>query len=131
MDETYSKVRSAGMHLYRAVDSAGNTLEFVLSPHCLDQAAEYFFRTALNGVHTVIPRIISHDASAAGFSREPRSQDWSANCLGLAVAELLPEFSDPVACRAAMPTTWCLYRCPSTTHMEQSLAALKSAPALL
>src|SRR5437879_4538240 len=37
MDETYSKVRSAGMHLYHAVDSAGNTLEFVLSPNCRDQ----------------------------------------------------------------------------------------------
>jgi IS6 family transposase len=32
VDETYSKSRKTWMYLYRAVDSDGNTLEFLLSP---------------------------------------------------------------------------------------------------
>jgi transposase-like protein len=55
VDETYIKVRGEWMYLYRALDSAGNTLEFVFSPFRHAQAAEYFFRKALGGVHTVMP----------------------------------------------------------------------------
>ncbi len=47
VDETYIKVRGTWIYLYRAVDSAGNTLEFMLSPHRHAEAAEYFFRKAL------------------------------------------------------------------------------------
>jgi transposase, IS6 family len=32
VDETYVKVKTVWMYLYRAVDSQGNTLEFLLSP---------------------------------------------------------------------------------------------------
>jgi len=32
VDETYIKVRGTWMYLYRAVDSDGNTVEFMLSP---------------------------------------------------------------------------------------------------
>jgi IS6 family transposase len=32
VDETYIKVKKVWMYLYRAVDSQGNTLEFLLSP---------------------------------------------------------------------------------------------------
>ena|SRR5260370_40091255 len=32
VDETYVKVKKVWMYLYRAVDSQGNTLEFLLSP---------------------------------------------------------------------------------------------------
>ena len=32
VDETYIKVKKLWMYLYRAVDSQGNTLEFLLSP---------------------------------------------------------------------------------------------------
>jgi transposase-like protein len=53
------------MYLYRAVDSAGNTLELVLSPHRHVQAAEYFFRKALGSPHTVMPRVINVDKNAA------------------------------------------------------------------
>ncbi len=65
VDETYIKVRGTWMYLYRAVDSAGQTLEFVLSPHRHAQAAEYFFRKALGGAHTVMPRVINVDGNAA------------------------------------------------------------------
>jgi len=65
VDETYIKVRGTWMYLYRAVDSAGQTLEFVLSPHRHAGAAEYFFRKALGNSHTVMPRVINVDKNAA------------------------------------------------------------------
>jgi len=33
VDETYVKVKRVWMYLYRAVDSQGTTLEYLLSPH--------------------------------------------------------------------------------------------------
>ena len=53
------------MYLYRAVDSAGNTLEFLLSPTRDTQAAKRFFSKALNAAHTVTPRVITVDKNAA------------------------------------------------------------------
>ncbi len=47
------------------MDSAGTTLEFVLSPQRHAPAAEYFFRKALGGAHTVMPRVINVDGNAA------------------------------------------------------------------
>ena len=47
VDETYIKVKKVWMYLYRAVDSQGNTLEFLLSPTRSAQAAKRFFSRAL------------------------------------------------------------------------------------
>jgi IS6 family transposase len=43
VDETYIKVRKVWMYLYRAVDSQGNTLEFLLSPTRDAESAKRFF----------------------------------------------------------------------------------------
>jgi transposase, IS6 family len=43
VDETYVKVKKIWMYLYRAVDSRGNTLEFLLSPTRDAEAAKRFF----------------------------------------------------------------------------------------
>ncbi len=48
MDETYVKVRKTWIYLYRAVDSQGNTLEFLLSPRRDAEAAKRFFLKALH-----------------------------------------------------------------------------------
>ncbi len=48
VDETYIKVKKVWMYLYRAVDSEGNTLEFLLSPTWDAQAAKRFFEKALH-----------------------------------------------------------------------------------
>jgi IS6 family transposase len=48
VDETYIKVRKTWMYLYRAVDSQGNTLEFLLSPTRDAEAAKRFFLKALH-----------------------------------------------------------------------------------
>src|SRR2546425_725177 len=44
VDETYIKVKKVWMYLYRAVDSEGNTLEFLLSPTRDAEAAKRFFK---------------------------------------------------------------------------------------
>lgn len=43
VDETYVKVLGAWKYLYRAVDNAGNTLDFMLSAKRDNKAAERFF----------------------------------------------------------------------------------------
>src|SRR5258708_39355002 len=57
VDETYIKVKKVWMYLYRAVDSQGNTLEFLLSPTRDAQAAKRFFAKALAAPHTSTPRV--------------------------------------------------------------------------
>ena len=47
MDETYIKVRGQWMYLYRAIDSAGDTVEFWFSEHRDLPAAKRFLRKAL------------------------------------------------------------------------------------
>jgi transposase, IS6 family len=47
VDETYIKIKTTWMYLYRAVDSQGNTLEFLLSPTRDAEAAKRFFEKAL------------------------------------------------------------------------------------
>jgi transposase, IS6 family len=48
VDETYIKVKKVWVYLYRAVDSMGNTLEFLLSPTRDAEAAKRFFVKALH-----------------------------------------------------------------------------------
>ena len=53
------------MHLYRAVDSQGKTLEFLLSPRRDGEAAKRFFAKALAAPHSSTPRVITVDKNAA------------------------------------------------------------------
>ena len=48
MDETYIKVRGQWMYLYRAIDSVGDTVEFLLSEQRDLLAAKRFLRKALS-----------------------------------------------------------------------------------
>jgi transposase, IS6 family len=65
VDETYVKVKGVWMYLYRAVDSQGKTLEFLLSPTRDTQATKRFFTKGLGACHTVTPRVITVDKNAA------------------------------------------------------------------
>ncbi len=53
------------MYLYRAVDSEGNTIEFMLSLTRNGQDAKRFFRKALRAKHTVPPRVSNVDKNPA------------------------------------------------------------------
>ena len=65
VDETYIKVKGAWQYLYRAVDSEGNTLDFMLSAKRDAKAAARFFRKVFKGQHTQAPRVITVDKNAA------------------------------------------------------------------
>jgi IS6 family transposase len=65
VDETYVKVKGTWIYLYRAVDSQGATLEFLLSATRDAEAAKRFFLKALNASHTTTPRVITVDKNAA------------------------------------------------------------------
>ena len=65
VDETYIKVKGEWLYLYRAVDSIGNTLEFLLSKHRDTQAAKRFLGKALDASHTTTPRVINVDQNPA------------------------------------------------------------------
>ncbi len=56
VDETYIKVRKTWMYLYRAVDSQGNTLEFLLSATRDAEAAKRFFVKALHATAGLAPQ---------------------------------------------------------------------------
>lgn len=65
MDETYIEVKGEWKYLYRAVNSEGNTLEFMLSAKSNARAAERFFRKALKAAHNQSLRVINVDKNAA------------------------------------------------------------------
>jgi transposase-like protein len=64
-DETYIRVAGRWMYLYRAIDSAGATIDFYLSRTRDLAAATAFFRKCLHGAHHPRPRVINVDGHAS------------------------------------------------------------------
>ena len=52
-------------YLYRTVDSAGQTIDFMLSAKRDKLAAKRFFRKAFKLAHSQLPRVINVDKNAA------------------------------------------------------------------
>ena len=65
LDETYLKIKGKNVYLYRAVDSEGNTIDFLLSENRDKVAAKKFFKKALQAQHNQQPRVITIDQYAA------------------------------------------------------------------
>ncbi len=65
VDETYIKVKGKWKYLYRAVDSSGNTIDFMLSAKRDRRAAKRFFRKAFKATHTQLPQVINVDKNPA------------------------------------------------------------------
>src|SRR5215510_3752103 len=61
VDETYIKVKGEDKFLYRAVDSTGQTIEFLLTAKRDAAAAKRFFRKALSAPGNPQPRVINVD----------------------------------------------------------------------
>jgi DDE domain len=59
VDETYIKIKKQWHYLYRAVESAGATMAFMLSAGRDADAAERFFHQVLQASHALIPRVIT------------------------------------------------------------------------
>jgi len=67
VDETYVKIKGAWKYLYRAVDSTGQTIDFMLSAKRDARAAKLFFRKMLKAASHSSPRVISVDKNQAYF----------------------------------------------------------------
>ena len=65
VDETYVRVKGRWTYLYRAVDSRGQTIDFLLSAKRDAASARRFFRKAMGQPHTLNPRTITVDKNAA------------------------------------------------------------------
>jgi transposase-like protein len=65
VDETYIKVKGKWKYLYRAVDSDGDTIDFMLSAKRDRKVAKRFFKKALSSNHNQIPRVITVDKNPA------------------------------------------------------------------
>ena len=64
VDETYIRVKGRWVYLYRAVDSTGATVDFLLSAKRDAAAAERFLAKALGGENHPAPRVINTDEHA-------------------------------------------------------------------
>jgi transposase, IS6 family len=64
-DETYIKVKGEDKYLYRAVDSTGQTIDFLLTAKRDATAAKRFFRKALSSPANPVPRVINVDKNPA------------------------------------------------------------------
>jgi IS6 family transposase len=65
VDETYIKVGKSCKYLYRAVNSTGNTIEFMLSTKRDVSAAKRFFKKMMRADHRRLPFTVSVDKNAA------------------------------------------------------------------
>ena len=63
VDETYLRVAGKWTYLYRAVDSAGATIDFLLSARRDAAAAKRFFQKALRSPGHPRPRVINADGN--------------------------------------------------------------------
>jgi transposase, IS6 family len=65
VDETYIKIKGKWKYLYCAVDSTGQTIEFILSAKRDAKAAKRFFRKMLKAAPRSSPRVINVDKNPA------------------------------------------------------------------
>ena len=72
VDETYSKVKGQEKYLYRAVDSTGQTIDFLLTAKRDKAAARRFFHKVFRSSANPIPRVINVDKNAA----YPAAMEW-------------------------------------------------------
>jgi len=83
IDETYVKVGTEWKYLYRAVDSAGDTIEFMLSAKRDVSAAKRFFKKLMRADHRRLPFTIGTDKHASypeAFSTSVKEKVLPADC---------------------------------------------------
>jgi transposase, IS6 family len=65
IDETYIKVKGQDRYLYRAVDSTGQTIDFLLTAKRDTAAAKRFLRRAIEASGNPMPRVMNVDKNPA------------------------------------------------------------------
>jgi IS6 family transposase len=83
VDETYVRVAGSWAYRYRAVDSAGETIDFMLSPNRDLTAAKLFLQLALSAGNGIGPRVINvdgHPAYARAITELKQSGELGRRC---------------------------------------------------
>src|SRR5437764_3677728 len=83
VDETYLRVAGKWTYLYRAVDSTGDTIDFLLSPKRDAAAAKRFFQKALRSANHRRRRVINVDRNPAyprAIEELKRARELSRRC---------------------------------------------------
>jgi len=91
VDESYVRVGGAWTYLYRAIDSQGDTIDFMLSPKRDLLAARQFLRLALWRSGAMHPRVINvdgHPAYARAIADLKQSGELGQRCRCRPVAYL-------------------------------------------
>src|SRR5687767_11555590 len=80
LDETYVKVGIEWKYFYRAIDAAGNTIEFMLSAKRDVSAAKRFFKKLMRADHRRPPFTFSADKHASIIEQDHRAirRRWRA-----------------------------------------------------
>jgi transposase, IS6 family len=65
IDETYIRVKGADKYLYRALDSTGQTIDFLLTAKRDTAAAKRFLRRAIQASGNPMPRVLNVDKNPA------------------------------------------------------------------
>jgi len=83
LDETYAQVKGVWAYLYRAIDSTGDTIDFLLSPKRDAVAAKLFLQLALRNRAQIRPRVITvdgHQAYAHAITELKHSGELGKRC---------------------------------------------------
>ena len=84
VDDTYVQVAGKWNYQYRAIDPAGDTIEFMLSPYRGKTGAKYFLQLALGRVGKVQPRVVNvdgHPAYGSVIAERRRSGELHRSCV--------------------------------------------------
>ena len=88
VDETHLRVKGRWCYLYRAIDSAGATIDFLLSALRDANAAKRLFRKVLSNLSHPQPRVINTDlapicgSAIASSTRRPAKRPPGSTCIG-------------------------------------------------
>jgi transposase, IS6 family len=77
VDETYIKVKGQDKYLYRAVDSTGQTIDFLLAAKRDTAAAKRFFEKVFRSSSNPIPRVINEEPGLSVGSGSLESRGYS------------------------------------------------------
>ena len=82
VDETYIRVAGNWVYLYRAVDSGGDTIDFMLSPNRDLAAANHFLQLALHrsGQSPRVINVDGHPAYATAITELKQAGELGRRC---------------------------------------------------
>jgi hypothetical protein len=107
VDETYIKGKGQDKYLYRAVDSTGQTIDFLLTAKRDTAAAKRFLEKVFSSSFNPIPRVINVDKNPAYESRgySPAEFIWASASISIMLSNKIiePSKSGPGWQKATAP----------------------------